>query len=161
MNNDIEQLKKDVAELKAWKEQRLLQQISYPLDTQSITILNRYFPRIINDLVLYFGGASGRGFEYLFLKQDNTTFQINKDQSQPYTVNATSDIFTVQNHGYQANDQVVVFTSDTQPTPLVLGTTYFVVSPSALTFKLSATSGGSAINITDTGVGLQFIDYAI
>lgn len=160
MNPDIEQLKKDVAELKVWKDQKTRQQIFYPLDSQSVSVLNKYFPRIINDLILFFGGASGRGFEYLFFQQDNNKFQINKDQSQPYTVNTTTDVFTVPNHGYQSGDQIIVFTSDAPPSPLVLGATYYVIAPSGLTFKLAATSGGTAIDITDVGAGLQFIDYS-
>ncbi len=37
------------------------------------------------------------------------------------------------------------------PTGLTEGTVYFVVSSATDTFKLSATSGGSAINITTDG----------
>ena len=160
MNEDTEQLKKDVADLKAWRQKKDLQQISYPLDTQSVNILNKYFVRIYNVLGLIYGGVSLRSFMTLFLKQDTLEFSIAEDTFQTYTVNPATDVFTVQNGGYQDDDELYVFTSDTQPTPLALNATvYYVVSASGLTFKLSATSGGAPINITDAGTGVQFIDY--
>lgn len=40
------------------------------------------------------------------------------------------------------------------PTGFTAGTTYYVVAPSGRTFELSATSGGSAINTSDTGTAV-------
>jgi hypothetical protein len=39
MENEMEQLKREVEELKAWKEKKELQQISQPLDQASISVI--------------------------------------------------------------------------------------------------------------------------
>jgi hypothetical protein len=39
------------------------------------------------------------------------------------------------------------------PAPLVVGTTYYVVNPTASTFQVSATSGGAPITLADAGGG--------
>jgi hypothetical protein len=160
LQNQINELKQQVTALVQWRDQRMKQQISFPLDTQSISVLGKYFLTIISNRILFFGGASGRPFNILQGQQDNTKVQLQVDTSQSYIVNPSTDIFTVNDHAYTNGDIVVVSTTDTQPSPLTLGTSYYVVSASGLTFKLSTTLGGSAINITDSGAGTQFIDYA-
>ena len=72
------------------------------------------------------------------------------------TINHTTNTFTCTAHGLSANDQVVFQASmGTLPAPLATGTTYFVRSASltADTFTISATSGGSILDITEPGVG--------
>lgn len=67
------------------------------------------------------------------------------------TVNS-SPTFTLTGHGYAANDPVVITanapTSFTASTSAAAQTVYFVRNPTANTFELSATSGGSSINAT-------------
>lgn len=57
---------------------------------------------------------------------------------------------------YAATQPVVVLATGGSSTPsgLTIGTVYFVVSPSGDSFQLSATSGGSAINLTADGSGI-------
>lgn len=65
----------------------------------------------------------------------------------------TADTFFLPSHGW-ANDTVLrVFThpSNALPSPLAEDTRYFVVSSTTDTFKLSATSGGAAVNLTALG----------
>ena len=72
------------------------------------------------------------------------------------TINDTTNTFTCTAHGLNANDQVVFQASvGTLPAPLTTGTTYFVRSAglAANTFTISATSGGSILDITEAGVG--------
>lgn len=64
------------------------------------------------------------------------------------TTDATLDTFTFTAHGL-VNNQEVKFTG-TPPAPLVAGTTYFVRDAAANTFKVSATLGGAAVDITGT-----------
>lgn len=72
-----------------------------------------------------------------------------------FTAIASTDVFTCPGHSFVAGDEVVVIDTDgsTLPTGVVEETIYFVVSVSGITFSLSATSGGSAVNITADGAG--------
>lgn len=58
-------------------------------------------------------------------------------------------------HGYSNGNSVVVWAvpGDPLPTGLSEGTVYFVISATTDDLQLSATSGGSAINITAIGAG--------
>jgi hypothetical protein len=70
------------------------------------------------------------------------------------TVAASTDKFTFTAHGFSDGDAVRIvaeYATDTLPTGVNNSTTYFVVSSTANDFKLSATSGGSAIDITVDG----------
>ena len=59
-------------------------------------------------------------------------------------------------HGYSNTNTVVVWAvpGDPLPTGLAEGTVYYVISATTDDLQLSATSGGSAINITGIGAGL-------
>lgn len=154
----LQQLAKRVEELERWKEEKTRQQISYPLDSVSVEILNKDFLRIIGKYVQV-GGVSGREFTNFFVKQAENTGSIPESNAVPFTANATSNVITVTGHAFANDDRVYVFTDDTLPAPLDTITTYYVVSSSGMTFKLSLTSGGSAIDITDAGTGVHYIDY--
>lgn len=54
-------------------------------------------------------------------------------------------------------DAITLTTTNTLPAPLATSTTYFVQSVSSLDFQLSATLGGSAIVILDTGSGVHTV----
>src|SRR3972149_3827960 len=60
-------------------------------------------------------------------------------------------------HGYAANAPVKFATTGALPTGLVAGTTYYVKSPVADTFNVSATAGGAAITTTGTQSGVHTI----
>lgn len=72
-----------------------------------------------------------------------------------FTALASTDILTVPGHTFTAGQQVMVIDTDgsSLPTGIAENTTYFVVTVSGSTFKLSATSGGSAIDLTADGAG--------
>lgn len=70
-------------------------------------------------------------------------------------VNIATEEFTSTAHGFINGDIVRVSTAGTLPTPLVVATDYYIVNSAANTFKISATNGGSAIDITSTGSGIQ------
>jgi hypothetical protein len=157
MENDIAQLKRQVAELMAWKDQRTAQQIMHPLDINSINILNESFMRIKTPIETT-GGAAGNTFITYIGNQGNLQFTVERNTYVPYTVNTTTDFLTATQ--YFPNDTFVYFaTSDTLPSPLVEGTQYFVVNSTGTSFQVSATQGGAAINLTTTGTGSQFIYY--
>ena len=60
---------------------------------------------------------------------------------------ASDEFVYCPSHGY-SDDQEVVFWAGTPPSPLVAGTIYFVRNAETDRFKVSATAGGSAIDIT-------------
>jgi hypothetical protein len=75
-----------------------------------------------------------------------------------FTVVSATDVLT-STINFQNGHTVTLSSTTTLPDPLVAGTTYYVVSASGLTCKLSATLNGSAIDITDTGTGTHTINY--
>jgi hypothetical protein len=58
-------------------------------------------------------------------------------------------------HGFADDDRVAFEAEDvgSLPTGLVAGTLYWVINSGADTFKVSATQGGAAVNLTATGSG--------
>jgi hypothetical protein len=64
-----------------------------------------------------------------------------------YTVDTSTDVFTCASHGY-SDTNVIVFVGGTPPGGLTEGTEYFIRDSATNTFKVAATSGGSAIDIT-------------
>jgi hypothetical protein len=67
---------------------------------------------------------------------------------------ASNDTFELADHGYATNDTVTLRAAEggTLPAPLVAGTTYYVILVTDGTFKLAASAGGAAINLTTDGV---------
>jgi hypothetical protein len=58
------------------------------------------------------------------------------------------------------NTPVVFSTTGALPTGLTAGTTYYVLAPTATTFNVSATKGGSAINTSGTQSGTQTATFS-
>lgn len=66
---------------------------------------------------------------------------------------ATTDIITATAHGLVDGTRVTVATTTTLPAGLAASTNYYVIEATTDTFKLSATPGGAAVDITSTGSG--------
>lgn len=69
------------------------------------------------------------------------------------TASASGDYFVCDQHGL-IDDQTVTFEAATDgsiPTGLTAGATYYVIVVSTTRFKVSATEGGAAVNITTAG----------
>lgn len=72
----------------------------------------------------------------------------------PFAGESTDDVITtMEDHGFSDTDTVVVF-GPNLPTGITEGTIYFVRDSTARTFKLAATSGGTAITLSADGVGI-------
>jgi len=156
---DNQQLLKRIEALEKWKKEREAQQIVYPLDFQSQSILGNYFMHITS-MVKTFVGSSNNIFTSFIGSQGSNEFQVGSNTFIPYTVDVTSNILTTAGKVYFENDQnVYVSTEDTPPPPLTTTGNYFVINSTGQSFKLSLTQGGAAINITDTGVGKQYIYF--
>lgn len=70
-----------------------------------------------------------------------------------FTADADTDVLTSEGHGLSNGMEVFVNTFGTLPAPLVAGTRYFVRDVTTDTFKVAATSGGAALDITSAGTG--------
>lgn len=159
---DNQQLQRRIEALEKWQKEKEKQQIAFPLDIQSIEILNKYFVHYISTIGYDAGVGSNHFIKYLAM-QDNLLFELNPPSLVSYTVNVTTNYLTTNqisgNIKFFDNFEVVLYTDGTPPSPLTAQglTTYYVINSDGYTFQLSATLGGAAINITDTGYGRQFI----
>ena len=76
-------------------------------------------------------------------------------------VNTTTEVITYTGHGLNAQDAVAYNNGGgTSATGLTSGTTYYVISSglTANTFKVSATDGGAAVDISGTGNNAQYFE---
>jgi hypothetical protein len=75
-----------------------------------------------------------------------------------FTALAADDIFTAPGHAFDLDDQVVLVDTGNAalPTGVAENTTYWVRDVTATGFKLAATQGGAAINLTADGAGFVF-----
>ena len=156
---DTIQLQKRIEALEKWKAERTSQQIMFPLDYQSQVILSNYF-MTLTDTVEITAGAGGNVFTYYVGNQGSRIFQVQQNTFIPYTVNTGADTVTVAGGLYFEDDtNVYVATSDTPPNPLSITGDYWIINSTGQTFQLALTQGGAAINITNTGVGKQYIYF--
>lgn len=74
------------------------------------------------------------------------------------TASSTSDNFTTTSHGLVLHDRVMISvnTGGTQPGGTSSTTRYYVVNPTANTFQISTSKGGSALDITSNGSSVRF-----
>lgn len=72
---------------------------------------------------------------------------------QTFTADASTDTITASSHGLSNGDRVLLTSTTALPAGLSANTVYYVINSATNTFKLSATAGGPAINITDAGTG--------
>ena len=83
------------------------------------------------------------------------------DQRQARAVSASvttdygtdDELFTSAGHGRADGDVLFLETTDTLPAPMLEETPYYVRDSTTNTFKLSATSGGAAVELTSNGTG--------
>lgn len=76
----------------------------------------------------------------------------NGGSPKEFVATPSSDTINSPSHGY-ADTQKIVFYGGSVPGGLTEGTVYFVRDSTADTFKVAATSGGTAIDITSAGTG--------
>lgn len=74
------------------------------------------------------------------------------------TVNDSTDVITATAHGL-ANGDIIQLGGTAVPAGTTAATDYYVRDASTNTFKISATSGGSAVNMTDAGTSVTFTKY--
>jgi hypothetical protein len=152
-----------IEKIEKWIADREKQQLVYPLDAETLNILRKYFMNIV-DVVDYEAGVGSNPFRLYIGKQDNNEFEVSPVSLIQYTVDPATNYVYVSSswRKFFDGDEVTLQTTGSAPAPLSagIGTTYYVINSTDAyrTFQLSATSGGSAINITNTGSGRQFIE---
>jgi small-conductance mechanosensitive channel len=162
MNSEqkIQNLERQVAELTRRMDEKARQQITFPLDDASRTILSKYFLTYISNLD--FTSSSGQLFPRIIVGYNGVKSVIDVTNGfYQFTANATTNVLTLNNPSFYFNDgdQILLYTTNTLPAPLSDVAPYFVINSSANTFKVSDTFGGAEIDITDTGTGAHFALY--
>ncbi len=178
LKNLITGLENRIKVLEKWKADRIRKQLSYPLDIESVDILKEFFVWVVS-VVEYDAGAGANHFVSYLARQGTKKvqkssypgatlpatidFEINPISLVGYSVDPATDFLTTiiasGNVKFFDGDAVTLATEGTAPAPLdaTLGTTYYVRDSDGYTFKLAATLGGAAINITTKGTERQFI----
>jgi len=77
-------------------------------------------------------------------------YSPNAGSPREFQVDIANDIVSVPAHGYSDGD-MVVFYGGTIPTGLTEGTIYYVRDATTDTFKVAATAGGVALDLTGIG----------
>lgn len=157
-----------IAKLEQYVKERERQQITFPLDNASITILNKYFLSITGQIISQ--GASGIEFTNIITKQGaiGAVIQVGFP-FYDFTVDTGADTLAIgidvvngTQGAFSNGDAVILYSSGTAgtlPAPFTANTTYFVVNASGggTTVQLALTAGGAAINITTTGTNQYYI----
>jgi len=95
--------------------------------------------------------------------EDEAYALIIKGGVSSYKTFATTDVaiatetITATGHTLTNGDRIQFTTTNTLPAPLVKDTSYFVINSATNTFKVEASVGGGAVNITNVGVGTHTI----
>lgn len=162
---EMHKLKEDVTALMEWKRARETQQLTFPLDEDSLNILKDTFLSRKASL-LSFTSVSGLEFESLLVSQGRNTYLLSLGQPvYTLTVDTATDIFTIGQdiatggQGFVSDGQQwLILAASAAPTPLSSGSSYYIVNSDAQgrTFQLSLTFAGAPINITAAGDGVYF-----
>lgn len=151
MMETLQKLERDIAELSSWKVSESAQQINYPIDAISTSILSngggfmvgrRGFqgPVLFTDLL-----GIGLGIKY----SGQNKFIWAMTPLSSFTVNPATDVFT-SSRPLRNGNVIAVVSTDTLPTGLSETSYYTVVNSTGNTFKLSG------VNVTDTGIGTHY-----
>jgi hypothetical protein len=113
---------------------------------------------------LYQAGTSSKLYDLTVTAVDKAanTFSVAIPASQTVSaIDTGTEVFTVTSTTDFPTGTPVQIAQGTPASPLVVGTTYYVINASATTLKLATTAAnataGTAINMTDTGTGTMTI----
>lgn len=102
--------------------------------------------------VTNFGVGAGHTVRWAGLWAGSTFkgYSPNGGNPKEFFADATTDVVTCPGHGY-ADGQTIVFYGGTVPAGTIEGTIYYTRDCTTDTFKVAATSGGAAIDLTGAG----------
>jgi hypothetical protein len=97
--------------------------------------------------------TSYKGGDRVISTTAHRTYESTASKSAPVMITIGTGVITWPSHGLLANTPITFSTTGALPTGLTIGTTYYVLADTANTFKVSATSGGSAVGLNGTQSG--------
>lgn len=97
---------------------------------------------------VWFRGVNRPAAKYRF----HSGLYVPDPAQKTYTADNSTDVFTSSGHGFSNGDEIILMPGDI-PSPLASGRLYWVRDVTTNTFKIAATSGGAAMNITSNGSG--------
>jgi hypothetical protein len=136
----VENLSQQVGDLMQWRQERMRQQITSPLDFESIRAIGKYFLQFVDTFDTL--SISGIEFPYAFITSVNDIkyFLQALPNFSIYSVNPATDLFFVSANPFVNGDAVTLYTNQVAPTPLVIGSvSYFISNVSGNQFNLSST----------------------
>lgn len=87
--------------------------------------------------------------------QSGSAASITDDGSRTFTASAATNELTAVGHGLENNEVVYLSTTGTLPAPLSSSSAYYVITAGTNTFKLSASLGGTEVDVTSAGTGVH------
>lgn len=165
MEQELLQLENKVRELEMWKESRIKQRFTFPIDYNSRNIIDR------KNIIATGNTYPTQGISLTDLLGFGLVYTINGINKPSYSkvlvctvplyrfdANATTDIIDYVRGSFYVrdNDVIALTTSGSLPAGLDAITQYYVINATINTFKVSLTQGGAAINITSVGSGNHY-----
>lgn len=125
-----------------------VQDLDYRPDIDSLFLIDN---RTIHELSPIVNGTST--YAYDKYREFISNSQTGSSTAVTFTADSATDTLTATAHGLSNGEVVLVQSTGTLPGGLSASTRYYVINQATNTFQLSATSGGSAIDITSNGTG--------
>lgn len=104
-----------------------------------------------------FCGDQDDSLSYATRRYTVTSGTFPESSPQTFTADADTDVITANGHGYANGTRVRVSSTGSLPGGLSAATMYYVIDATTDTFKVSTSSGGSAVNITTAGSGTHSV----
>lgn len=114
----------------------------------AVTVLTGQQLRVIYDFLVTVSPVTATNIEPTITGWPSLSYSV--------TADGGTDLITLASHGFAAN-QKVVLSGSVPPGGLSFATTYYVITDTSNTFKLAATSGGAAIDITSSGTSVTLV----
>lgn len=119
------------------------------------------FIREVGPRIITYTNPAGKDLYSTFIEFSGGIRSVSVQEQGYYlpvdSVGVSTDTLNIKNHGISNDTQVQVATTDTPPGGLSIQLIYYVVGATTDALKLSATLGGTAINITSVGSGLHYL----
>lgn len=125
------------------------------------TLVKKGFFRYADTKILTYTNPSGKDFYAVFAKYGNENTVISIEDQTNFvkieSINTSTNVITITRHGWADTTPVYVVSTNQFPGGLGPQVQYYVRDATTDTFKLAASPGGVAIDITSVGAGANYI----